>query len=366
MKLGILTYHFSINCGAVLQCYALQEYYASQGIPVEVINYISDDQQDNVGLYRKQLSLKNIIKNILLLPLHSKRKERLERFLCFQNNYLKCSKRVKNIEQLEVLIKKDKLTHIVVGSDQVWNPQIEDFTTVFFLNFNTKCHKLGYSISLGYATKNDLLPYKNQIEQFDNFSMREKSGQEIITELVGCTPPRTVDPTLLLDKHQWENILKGIDNPLGESKYVICYFLNRKRYKDNYKFAKSFADQKGMDLYTIDYAIHKDVLGHKSLKNCGPLEFLKLVHDARYVFTDSFHGTVFSVLYNKRFISINNCESSSDTRRCELLDIYRLKSQYKSINDDIRCIDNMVYNNEKVDDSQICFSKEYANKIISM
>ena len=360
MKIGILTYHFSINCGAVLQCYALQEYYKSKGIPVVVINYVDDNQQDNIELYRKRLNSKNIIKNVLLLPFHQQRKSRLIRFREFQNKFLMCSKKVKNVTELEKLLREERITHIVVGSDQVWNPRIDDFTQAFFLNIKTKCHRVGYAVSLGYATLKDLMPYKQSIEQFEIFSMREKTGQRIISELCGFEPQLTVDPTLLLSESKWNDILKCANNPLKNKRYSVCYFLNRAHYAENFQFARDFSNSKGIPVYTIDYAMHKAVFGHNSLKSCGPLEFLSLIHDAEYVFTDSFHGTVFSLIYQKKFISINNCENNTDTRRSELLDMYGLLSQYISIRDDVNCIENTIYDDRKRDNSQIELSRKFA------
>ena len=364
MKVGILTYHFSINCGAVLQCYALQEYYANQKIDVEIINYISPKQQDNIALYRREINSKNFLKNILLFPFHSKRKVRLQRFQYFQEEYLKCSKTVKNKNELKQLIIDDDITHIVVGSDQVWNPLIGDFDSVFFLDFDSKIHKLGYSISLGYAKKENIEPYKKWIDQFENFSMREKSGKDIICSLGNYNPTITVDPTLLLDKIFWEKLISKISTTLQKRNYILCYFLNRKHYKDNYRFAKKIAKDKNLELYTIDYAIHKDVLGHKSIKNFGPLEFLSAIHDARYVVTDSFHGTVFSLVYNKRFISIKNDSNAIDTRRIELLSAYNLVELYRTINQNYDAIDNIQYNDDEIDNNLIFSSRKYALDII--
>ena len=356
MKVGILTYHFSINCGAVLQCYALQEYYASKGIPVEVINYITPKQQDNIELYRKRLKTKNIIKNVLLIPLHFKRRDRLQRFISFQQQYLKCSRRVKNQDELRELIKEDGITHIIVGSDQVWNPRIDDFDSAFFLDFDTNAHKIGFSISLGYAKLADLLPYKCWIDQFENFSMREKSGKQIIMELNKQDAPITVDPTLLLDGNFWEKLVVNKVDGIREKEYVICYFLNKRHYKDNFHYASCFAKKKGLSIYTIDYAIHKDVFGHNSLKNLGPLEFISAIHNSKYVFTDSFHGTVFSLLFKKQFISINNSEMNSDTRRMELLSIYNKEELYRTIYENCDHIDLI-----KTPPEAICPGGSYKN-----
>ena len=364
MKVGILTYHFSINCGAVLQCYALQEYYSSKGIPVEVINYITPKQQDNIELYRKHKNLKNIIKNILLMPFHYKRKERLQRFIGFQQKYLKRSCSAKNKEELQELIIKDGITHIIVGSDQVWNPRIDDFDSAFFLDFDTNAHKNGFSISLGYAKLADIIPYKCWIDQFEKISMRERSGKQIIMELNNQDVPITADPTLLFDGDFWEKLVVENVDEIKEKEYVICYFLNKKHYKGNFHYACYFAEKKRLSIYTIDYAIHKDVFGHDSLKTLGPLEFLSAIHNAKYVFTDSFHGTVFSLLFKKKFISINNGEENNDTRRMELLSIFGKKELYRTINENCDIIDLVQYSEQGIKDDMIAYSKDYALKII--
>lgn len=353
MKIGILTYHFSINFGAVLQCYALQEALKSLGQTVYVIDYISKAQQDNIALYRKCSSLRAIVKNTALLPFHFERKKRNQLFNTFKTNSLDCTDYVTDRNDLEKLIKELELDVIFVGSDQVWNPTIKDFDKIFFLD-NINIKKIGYSVSLGAAEQCDLSLYKKEILEFDYFTAREKSGADIICKVCGIKPEISVDPTYLVSTDEWQRLSKSFPEYQNT---VVCYFLNKEKYKENVEKAKKFALEHNLNFVLIDLRISCTSIKAKGIINVGPIEFLSYIYNSSIVITDSFHGTVFSILLNKPFYSINNKPEGNDTRRLELLSVVDLENQYVSNymlkeNDDIPNI-NYSYVNKKLENIKV-------------
>lgn len=352
MKIGILTYHFSINFGAVLQCYALQKAFQLEGRDVYVINFVSKAQRNNIALYRTSNNFKSIIKNILLLPFHKQRKKRNELYRKFLDTYLNSTRHVGCEEDMKMLVREMKLDCIFVGSDQVWNPRIEDFNKVFFLPSFTSIKKVGYAVSLGVAKKDDLTTFSQYISAFDYVSVREKSALPIVKNFYDSNIDVVLDPTFLISTSHWKymaGLSKGLSLP---EKYVLCYFLNQKRYGKNIKVAKEIAGKQGCKLLLIDPRVSKLSILNNGIISAGPLEFLQYIDKATLVVTDSFHGTVFSVLLNKPFYSIDNNPGGNDTRKKELLENLSLGDCYLSldkINRNVLPHPNYAIVNEKLD-----------------
>ena len=348
MKIGILTYHFSINFGAVLQCYALLTALREVGHDAVVINYISDEQADNVSLYRKNRNLKSIVKNALLLPFHKLRKERNELFLEFSKNHLKCTRRVKDYDGFKSLLEEESFDAIFVGSDQVWNPLIKDFDKIFFLKGIQGVRKVGYAVSIGEATINDLYPYRNEINDFDIVSLREKSAVGIIKNFCTQKIQIALDPTFLLSHEQWKNLCLS-SREVPNNKYLTCLFLNKEKYEKNLASAKSYADRMGLKLVLLEMRVSKTSIKYHGIINIGPSEFLKYIQHSACVITDSFHTTVFPLLLNVPFYSINNNPESNDTRRIELLSRFSMESNYIPVNElekrNLPQFDSTVVNN---------------------
>ena len=130
-KVGIITYHFARNYGAVLQCYALQEYLNKSGYDVSILNAVSKNQENNNSLFHKRKGIKNVAMNIALLPFIKQRKEKEKGFTSFVSNYLNCTDKVTNNIELQELIESEHYDVIISGSDQVFNPHIADFEDMF-------------------------------------------------------------------------------------------------------------------------------------------------------------------------------------------------------------------------------------------
>lgn len=279
MKSGILTFHQSRNYGAVLQAYALCSVLNKLNIDAEIINYSCPHIDERLKLWN---SNKNIIKSILQFVFRFRKKLAFD---SFENNVLKKSKKIEREEIVEFLNRYDA---VVVGSDQVWNEQIIGNDNVYFLD-NVDSQKIAYAASAGDAieiSKSAL----NYIKQFDFVSVREKKLQHYLLsqDIKSCI---CCDPTILAGKDCFEQIVAP---PIKHKEYVFVFMIwNSKSLLNN---AKKFAEANGLEVVSskesIDFFLH-----------CRPEEFLSWIKNATYVFTNSFHGTVFSLLYHKKFVS---------------------------------------------------------------
>lgn len=298
MKIIIFTYKHS-NYGAVLQCYALYHYLKSRlDADIEVLDYTTLNHIKGDAIFKKRSN--NIIKQfcfialafLRFIPLIKRRKRNAR----FKND---------NIEftplytQKEELLKDLPLADIyITGSDQVFNVDSENFD-VYYLNFaKGKSKKIAYAPSFGTSSfsesiKRKILPL---LKDFDALSCRENDGAAFISSITGKNIPTVVDPTLLLRPEEW---LKVAVFPKYRQKYILIYDLNGR--EKLVKIAKIIQQATNLPIVCITDKIEKFYSVDKQVYSAGPAEFLGWFAMAAYVVTDSFHGTVFSIQFNKPF-----------------------------------------------------------------
>jgi hypothetical protein len=184
----------------------------------------------------------------------------------------------------------------IVGSDQVWNPTFPEFSELFFLTFVPERKRIAYAPSFGIAE----IPAKFHISlhkwlnSIPNISVRENSGAEIIRQLTNKEVPVLLDPTLLLDATQWTIISKPVRN-IPKRKYILVYFLGeigKKRMQAIKEYAK-------LNNYSV---VVLNSLRHPRYYSASPSELITLVSRCSLICTDSFHGTAFSIIFNKPFV----------------------------------------------------------------
>ena len=277
-KVAIVTIN-SRNYGNRLQNYALQELLKKFGLKVESIPV--ELKYDFKG--KIKLAIK-----IVLSP--------------FIKKYLSVCWDIfdQNISWSKYTAKDTKIgsqyDYFIAGSDQIWNPIFECNSDREFLVFTTDEKKIAYAASIGLDAlpNNEIDRYRRYISAFKAVSVREKSAANIIENL-GCPRPKVVlDPTMLLSVEDWKVVIKKSKLKINE-RYVVSYFLGiRTAEFDSY--IHNQAKEMGVKLI--------DIMGLPSnIKNrIGPAEFISLLYHSEKVFTDSFHGTVFSVLFHKPFI----------------------------------------------------------------
>lgn len=278
MKIAIVTIE-SFNYGNRIQNYALQQVLRSLGYSTKTLHRI----QHSKGIKDK---VKYIIQKIL--------QTKGSKFRQFDSN----------VEYSNVIIGandypkdlSEQFDYFIAGSDQVWNPHYNFVGTSDLLAFAKPEQRISYAASFGV----DEIPdekkkvYIENLRQFKALSVREKKGAEIIKELTGREAQVVLDPTMLLTSEQWSKVeRKSKFTP--KKKYALVYSLGEKS-ADFENSIKRYA--KEMEIFDI-----RTIQKNGREIPVGPAEFLYLIHNAELILTDSFHASVFSVLYHKRFIT---------------------------------------------------------------
>jgi hypothetical protein len=295
-KVGILTFHCANNYGAVLQTYALQTVISSIGnIQINVIDY----RPIAITSGYKLFSLHSF--------LHSSRKVRycVVSMYNLSNKFLRTKRFEKTRKDLIILDKYANYSAYDVlfcGSDQIWNPKITKGFDSYFFGFlpGFKGITASYAASLGLKTLSEEQKYelKKFLMNFEFLSVREKAMVPLLEPLVSIPVSVCLDPVLLLEKEQWVSIIKKPKI----NKYILIYRMvpDEQIIKDAYALASTT----GCIVIEISYGKRiMQHVKHKVITTAGPSNFLGLFYHAEYVLTNSFHGTSFSILFNKQFCS---------------------------------------------------------------
>lgn len=287
MKVGILTFHMAHNCGAMLQAYALNKYIEQRyHCNCEIIDYRLPEIYDK---YEKMLSENNI---------ESKR----IKFEGFINNHLSMSKRIFNVKNAE------KYDLYIIGSDQIWNPQITNgYKDVYFgKSFPSDSIRISYAASSGIHTE-DIVNLAQKVRNFDFISVREKWLKEELSNFSDEKIYLCLDPVFLLDKIEWDNAIDNLP-VLNHKKYILIYSFHM--HKKDYCNIKSFALKNNLKI--IELTTHNREKFSELIyeNNYGPLEWVNFIKNAEYIFTDSYHCVLFSIIYNKQFKCINKVENN--------------------------------------------------------
>ena len=302
MKVGTLTYPGSPSHGASLQTYALYSVLKNMEIDAEVINYIPDTV---IHQKRPLKGLKDKIADLFL-----KDSQRSFRKFERQINILPVIP-IKTTENLRE--HTNSLDRIIVGSDQVWNPIVTGNDMNFYLEFcDDDSKKASYAPSFGVdaVAEEDREKISKLLSEITYLSVREERGKELICDLTGRDVPVVLDPTFLIDKENWKKLKK----PSGaKGDYVFIYTI--KPSAKLRKVANEFAEKHGCKLVYIAGGLHgvMDKFNPKKhpVFGVGPAEFLDLIDNAKYIFTNSFHGTALSIILNKDFYVEFSSETNS-------------------------------------------------------
>lgn len=214
---------------------------------------------------------------------------------------------------------------VIVGSDQLWLPSnvVGDYYTLNFVPGDVK--KIAYATSFGIGVVPEKMKrqYAYYLSRIECLSARESSGQEIIRTCIGRDVPLVCDPTMLLEREDWSEI--ATDKRIVEDDYVFCYFMGDN--PEQREFVKRLAKKKGLKIVALLHldqyiAADEDYVDYAPY-NISPADFVNLVKNANYVCTDSFHGTVFSIIFSKIFFTFKRFNKkaslSTNTRLTSLL-----------------------------------------------
>lgn len=317
-KIGILTFHKSINYGSVLQAYALCMTLQGMGYYAELIDYepkIYRTMYQN--LYLKNDSFRHAVGNLMRrFPIRKAFYNRQREFERFRNIYLPLSREKYELNSdLEAL--NQKYDAIIVGSDQVWNVTAYDCDDVYFLPISHKAKKIAYAVSLNNATYTEERcneEMRSWIIDFDAISCREKSGCARIARFIHGkkTVNNTLDPTLIANP----KIFAFEGRPIVvEKPYIFLYSVNFSA--EAVKVAKRLSMRTGMPVYSLMTGAQSYRYVHPNREHIhilkghlAPEDFVNFIRHAEIVVTNSFHGTAFSINLEKNFYSV--CEKYPD------------------------------------------------------
>lgn len=323
----LLTFHMTWSYGACLQAYATLEALKSLGYEAEILNFINPHEKKGnetpCELIRGgdiKAGLIAAAKNIVFKrdKLHDRAFERF-------HSSLPRSKRVfTSCDQMTDL----EADTLIVGSDQVWNPFITGgIEPAFFLQFGEARRRISLASSLGSHcyTDRERQEISGYLASFDAISVREAHAVEQIAPLTDKPVFRCLDPTLLLDRAYWREFSRKPEGFSGDEQYILVFNL-ASRSEAEMALWKRLSRETGLPLWRINNNTHKDKVFDKLLLGMTPEEFVWLVDHARYVITDSFHGTAFSVNMGTPFVSMEPIRGNR-ARIVDLLDLVGLQER---------------------------------------
>lgn len=301
MKIGILTWLYNGNYGSILQAYALQKYLSLSGYEVEDINYRPTMKTKLINLIQNKNSLALFIEKYEFYKARKACKNQMElseknnRFALFRNKYMSLSKEYNTPKSISEI--NGMYDVYICGSDQIWSPAL--MNPVYYFDFLKEEYKtIAYAPSFGVSVipQNKRNRIRDYLNSFEYISVREQQGSEIVSELTGKKAITVLDPTLLLTVKDWDDIAA---ERIVHDEYILCYFLTyNKMY---FEAITKMADRLGKKIIVIPTMKETYEIPYQKVINAGPREWISLVKHASIVCTDSFHGCVFSVLYQKDF-----------------------------------------------------------------
>ncbi|MGN1456642.1 MAG: polysaccharide pyruvyl transferase family protein [Acutalibacteraceae bacterium] len=319
MKSCIITFQSANNYGAVLQAYALQKFLNDKFCETSILDYHNYDidksyQSPEFSAFFK--NPKNAVFRLMQSMLYSGKNRKTE---LFRKEYLPLT----SPYDRNTIDNASNLADVfITGSDQVWNYLIVGNDGTYFLDFADNKIKCSYAASFGISELPDDRKefYKDKISNIDYCSVREEAGAEIIRKLCDRQVSLMPDPTLLVSKKNWEDLCVF---PKMKRKYILVYKITK---ADNLLvFAKALSKKTGLPIIYIPNDLKSGSIGKLKL-SVGPQEWLGYIHNAEYVITNSFHGTVFSVLFGKKFFSeVSEKVNPSTSRLKSLLKLFNME-----------------------------------------
>lgn len=365
MKIKTITCHDVYNSGASLQTYALMSYLENLNHEVEIIDYKPDYLSNHYKLlavsnpkYETNIILK-IMYIILKFPgriLALKNKVPYDQF---KKDYLKITKtRYKSNDELKENLPQADV--YIAGSDQIWNPTFKNGKDpAFYMDFvPDNKNKISYAAS--FAVEEFPLELRDKtskmINRINSISVREKSGLDILSSMNIKDGVQVLDPVFLLDKEHWNSMCNSTN---FNEKYLFVYdFDNNDLIKE---IALKIANEKNLKIYTVFKSDYSD----KCIKNIGPLDFITYIKNAEFIISNSFHGTAFSLIFEKDFCVVNRQEKIN-TRMRDLLSDLELDSRLVDKSYDISEISKNIYYDKvsKILNDKVEYSKLFLKSAI--
>lgn len=288
MKTATITWICYRNFGTFLQAYSLQRVVKQLGHENWIIydRHFAKHKKDSNSIKGHLIEIYGMLSSIVKQPYCFKMNRCYDRFLKdkLQIDY--------NVQTLNGL--SEKYDAFICGSDQIWSPYIE-FEPYYFLGFPAQ-RKIAYapSVGTGKCTEEYVRNAIPLIRQFDYLSTREDIGSEMLKKYINKPIVTVLDPTLLLDGNEWSKLTSEIE----DENILLCYYLTANDWYIEY--AKQYVKEHNLKLYIFGTNPTYSKFADRVIYG-GPLEFLSYIKSAKVIFTDSFHATIFSILFHKKF-----------------------------------------------------------------
>lgn len=331
--IGILTFYWADNYGAMLQAYALKRHLEKLGEQVCLIPYAPHRLTAGYrlcpfGIWMEKGSPRLFfpygifLRNVQTIGTFLKRRARMRGF---RRRYLTSARPVRKAKNLSLL----SCESLLIGSDQVWNPEITfglDDAYVGNIPRRGDCRISSYGASFGGArlSEDDQEKFIRCVGGFHGVSVRERSGAELARRLLGREVDHVLDPSLLLERSEWEEI--GVLP--SEKDYILLYLASYS--KPLLCYAQSLAARLGKTLIAFSNpASAYYIRDFEPPSGAGPAEFIGYIQNACCVVTNSFHGTALSILFEKPFLTY--CRGARDIRQKELLEQLGMRSHLMDV-----------------------------------
>lgn len=358
MKIAIISCYFIDNYGSILQSYATQKYLTNQNLDCQTVSI--EKLRPFLNSAKKRYYLNNIFNFGLLMSkfpmiklkllekfniqnLGTYIRSRREGFEDFRKLFSFTHKKCANLEELNELSKKYDV--VVLGGDQLWRPDniFPGYYTLEWVDENTRRVSLATSFGISHLDSCSQKRARSFLNDFDALSVREKEGVDIIFSLTNKTAILACDPVFLLSADEWKSIADTSLCPDGD--YIFTYFLgDNKKHRE---FVKSISKKTGLPIVSIPFVdsyTKADNDADLILPQSSPQSFLGLISNAKYVCTDSFHATAFSVMFEKQFITLKRFSTKKGNTNS------RISSFLSSIGLASRCVEPNEFTDEVFDD----------------
>lgn len=327
LKTATVTWISYYNFGSYLQAYALQTVLKALGVQ----NVIIDDSRIVFGY--KQTFLGKVGIKIFRICNYIKGNNReyilsKECFERFKRKYLILDNRWNDTSDLS-----NKYDLFIAGSDQIWFPDAQVFNPFYYLYFTDK-KKISYAASIGVSKYPNSYKgiVKDLLESYSYISVRERNGVELLKSFIQKDIINVLDPTLLLNEEDWDKVASK--QIIREKKYALCYMLTlNDKYMD---YIYNDCKLKGLKLLILsgfnEYRKYADII-----VSAGPSEFISIIKYASFIYTDSYHCTIFSILYRKDFVTFKRFKEedkrNQNSRLLGLFDLIGIKGRFISENE---------------------------------
>lgn len=331
-KAYILTFFYSTNYGSKLQATALARYVESLGYEVRFIKTFWDIPyllRHPTLMYTRVMNLINRKEAHAFFSDEDYQisEERQKRIDHYNRTVLKYVTVKKHAQWMKIL--KDNPVFIA-GSDIIWQPAL-GYPDKYFLDFAyyTGCKRISYASSVGAKQ----LPakyrryYKKYLESFDAISVRENATIKLFKGIVNKKIVKVIDPTLLVDRKVWDKLCTKAQIPdtVKAGEYILCYFVMKdERY---WKYVKLAEQAAHMKVVVLPMHYQDENQPYEIISNGTPSEFVRLIRNAAFVITDSFHASVFSFIYDTELYILKRARQDEDEKFADLLSRYGMSDR---------------------------------------